>query len=103
MNRYFSAVCWFYGRDLYSYLNYPIGLIQGSNGGTPIRDFMAPEARLICNESAANCAPNQTITDALDVESNIADAPDSSFWNGMFYPWTQTTIHGALWYQVSTS
>eukprot|EP01084_Bolivina_argentea_P254237 427385_1 len=94
--KYFSAACWFYGRDLYSYLNYPIGLIEGSNGGTPIRDFMAPEARLICNESAAYCAPTQTTT---DVESNVDDAPDSSFWNGMVYPWLQTTIRGALWYQ----
>eukprot|EP01084_Bolivina_argentea_P254229 427372_1 len=87
---YFSAVCWFYGRDLYEYLQYPIGLIKGSNGGTPIRCFMSDEARLLCNETAENC---------INSTNKITDSPDSGFWNGMIYPFLQTTIRGAIWYQ----
>ena len=91
---YFSAVCWFYARDLYQYLNYPLGLVATSYGGTPIRSWMNTEARAICNESTANC-PNQT-----EPLSLTEDVCDSCLWNAMIYPWTQTTIRAALWYQV---
>ena len=30
---YFSAVCWFYGRDIFEKLNYPIGMIDTDWGG----------------------------------------------------------------------
>ena len=30
---YFSAVCWFYGRDIFEQLNYPIGMIDTDWGG----------------------------------------------------------------------
>lgn len=30
---YFSAMCWFYGRDIYQELDYPIGLIDTDWGG----------------------------------------------------------------------
>ena len=62
---YFSAVCWFFGRNIYNELLYPIGLIASSYGGTPIEDWMAPEALALCsnnnininsNDSAANTA-----------------------------------------------
>ena len=34
--KYFSAVCWLFGRDMYEYLEYPIGLVDTDWGGTPV-------------------------------------------------------------------
>ena len=48
---YFSAVCWFFGRNLFNELDYPIGLIASSYGGTIIEDWMAPEALALCNDT----------------------------------------------------
>ena len=90
---YFSAVCWFYAMNLYDYLNYPLGLISTAYGGTPIRAWMSPEARFNCNVSNINCPPPN------DPLNNFTDVPDSSLWNAMIYPFLQTTIKGAIWYQ----
>eukprot|EP01084_Bolivina_argentea_P254240 427389_1 len=98
---YFSAACWFFGRDLYESINYPIGLMEGDDGGNPIRVFMSDEARALCNETAENCAViNETTTsDTYSFDNNVGDVYDSGLWNGMIYPLLQTTIRGAIWYQ----
>ena len=51
---YFSAVCWFFGRNLFDELGYPIGLIDSSYGGTAVEDWMAPEALALCNDTVNN-------------------------------------------------
>eukprot|EP00729_Bicosta_minor_P006043 gene6043-14072_t len=48
----FSAVCWFYGKELADTLGYPIGLIDSSWGGTRDEAWMDPEARALCNATA---------------------------------------------------
>eukprot|EP01084_Bolivina_argentea_P254239 427387_1 len=98
---YYSATCWFFGRYLYQHLNYPIGLMEGDDGGNPIRVFMSDEARALCNETAENCAViNETTTsDTYSFDNNVGDVYDSGLWNGMIYPLLQTTIRGAIWYQ----
>ncbi|XP_006811394.1 sialate O-acetylesterase-like [Saccoglossus kowalevskii] len=48
---YFSAVCWFYGRNLYDHLKYPIGLIASSWGGTPIEAWSSPDSLKACNRT----------------------------------------------------
>ena len=50
---YFSAVCWFYGKELADTLEYPIGLIASSWGGTRDEAWMDPAARAVCNATAA--------------------------------------------------
>ena len=44
----FSAVCWLYGRHLYETLNYPIGLIASSYGGTLDEAWSSPDALHKC-------------------------------------------------------
>jgi hypothetical protein len=38
----FSAVCWLFAEYLYPHLNYPIGLIESSRGGTNIEAWSPP-------------------------------------------------------------
>ena len=42
--RQFSAVAYFFARDLYRRLNVPIGIINSSWGGTPVESWMSPAA-----------------------------------------------------------
>ncbi len=46
--RSFSAVCWFFGKQLYETLGYPIGLIQSAFGGTQIERWSSAEALDVC-------------------------------------------------------
>eukprot|EP01084_Bolivina_argentea_P089148 160913_1 len=93
---YFSAVCWFFGKNLYDKLQYPMGLIATDWGGTPIRDWMSKDALAKC--------PNET---SIDTDSNISKTIDnlhgpsgpSILYNAMIYPFTTMTIRGAIWYQ----
>jgi sialate O-acetylesterase len=50
---YMSAVCWLYGRMIHQALNgRPMGLIATSWGGTPVEDWMPPDALKQCNNTA---------------------------------------------------
>eukprot|EP01084_Bolivina_argentea_P283290 485116_1 len=74
----FSATCWFFGRDLYESLNYPLGLIESAFGGTSIYNWCSPTVLKECN------------TTKYDETRN---------WNAMIYPLLQTTIKSVIWYQ----
>jgi len=76
----FSAVCWYFGRDLYKKLTpqRPIGLIETDVGGTPDEHWSSPDALKKCFPKGKN---------------------DSVLWNGMVVPLLRSTIHGAIWYQ----
>jgi hypothetical protein len=52
--QYFSAVCWYYGIQLYEELRYPIGLVATTWGGTPVEAWSSPDALATCgiNETA---------------------------------------------------
>lgn len=76
--QYFSAVCWFFGRDLADYLNHPVGLIASSVGGTVIEKWMGPAAFESCG---------------------IHYPKGGQLWNGMIVPLTKTVVEGILWYQ----
>ena len=85
---YFSAMCWFYGRDIFQELQYPIGLIATDWGGTPDEAWSSPAALAKCPHSAP----------AKPQASPSPDA-DSTLWNAMIVPFLRTTITGAIWYQ----
>ncbi len=81
----FSAVCYFYGREIYKLHQgqVPIGLIESNWGGTNILAWMSPEARKVCNNTAS---------------VNDQNTP-SHLWNGMIVPLLKYAIKGAIWYQ----
>ena len=46
---YFSALCWFFGRDLFDHLKYPIGLVSSNVGGTIIEEWSSPTVLAKCD------------------------------------------------------
>ena len=64
---YFSAVCWFYGRDLYDTYKIPMGLISNNWGGTPVEAWSSPDVIHTCLGSPANInsTPKNTMKNRL--------------------------------------
>jgi sialate O-acetylesterase len=122
----FSAVAYFFGRDLSAREHVPIGLIDSSWGGTPAEAWMSLEgissdASLMPVFAArAQMADKQTTIQATLAAEKHEDElarssklpapqhpwrPDFSSWapswlfNGMVAPFTSFSIKGVIWYQ----
>jgi sialate O-acetylesterase len=85
----FSAIAYFYGKQLQEILDVPVGLIMTSWGGTRIQPWMSQEAVAPFLES------NST---KIDTTEGFRKAPSAIF-NAMINPITSYTIKGVLWYQ----
>jgi len=89
----FSAVAYFYGKQLQEILDVPVGLIMTSWGGTRIQPWMSKEA----------------VAPFLDVNKVKKDTTEkfkripSAIFNAMIHPITSYTIKGAIWYQGETN
>ena len=122
----FSAVAYFYGRDLYQNLKIPIGLISSSWGGTKAEAWTAqnvleenPDFLSILENDAKNektyqeklekyysdlkterIANNNDLTKS-EVKKPKKEDNKTSYvlYNAMLYPLTNYTIKGAIWYQ----
>jgi len=82
----FSAVCWFFGRDLYDTYKVPLGLISDNWGGTPVQAWSSPDALKVCP--------------ATEPVPQVGGPNDpSQLWNAMIVPILPMTITGATWYQ----
>lgn len=122
----FSAVAYFFGREIAAKENVPIGLIDSSWGGTPADSWMSMDALgnnpelLPAFASRATFAHAQTnLEDVVvseqrqDVAAKAAGKPmpnhpwhpyekswlPAGLFNGMVAPFTPYTIKGILWYQ----
>jgi sialate O-acetylesterase len=78
----FSAVAYYFGRQLHKELNVPIGLIDTSVGGTPA-EFWTSRKALEANPAL----------------KSLAQGDSSSLYNGMIAPLIPYAIRGAIWYQ----
>lgn len=125
----FSAIAYFFGRELHSHLQVPIGLIQAARGGTPAEAWTAREellgapelnfyltkwARLFQEYPEATKryeADMQRWEQAGKVASQRPRAPlgpgsahvPSGLFNGMIAPLTPFAIRGVIWYQGETN
>jgi sialate O-acetylesterase len=127
----FSAVAYFFGRDINSREHVPIGLIDTTWGGTPVEAWMSmdrigSDAGLMPIFSAwAHFTADLSDTDRIIVKEKREDAaaeqahlpkldhswhpPDPLSWqpanlyNGMIAPLVPYTIKGAIWYQGETN
>ncbi len=90
----FSAVAYFFGRELSRELNVPIGLIDATWGGTPAEAWTSAEVLRSLGD----------FNEALDriasgsIEQVHATHP-SSLYNAMIAPLHPFAIRGAIWYQ----
>jgi sialate O-acetylesterase len=89
--KHFSAVGYFFGKNIQKNLNVPVGLINASWGGT----------------TAEVWAPKQLIENNPQLKAGSQKLAPSSFWpvtpgsiyNAMIYPFTNFDISGVIWYQ----
>ena len=86
----FSAVAYFFGRQLHKELQAPVGLIHTSWGGTPAEFWISREA----------IEANPTLQPLVEVESSdLYGSPASCLYNGMIAPLIPYAVRGAIWYQ----
>nr|XP_008116435.1 PREDICTED: sialate O-acetylesterase isoform X3 [Anolis carolinensis] len=90
--RYFSAVCWLFGRHLFDALQHPIGLIDSTWGGTPIEAWSS-------NRVLHECGLSKDTQRNLSLVPNGGPKSPSVLWNAMIHPFADMTLRGAIWYQ----
>jgi sialate O-acetylesterase len=87
----FSAVGYFFGKDVAEKLNLPVGLISASWGGTPAEAW-TPDS-IVRNNPALQIAANKL------KPSNGWPVQPGATYNAMIYPLQNFALAGALWYQ----
>jgi len=88
----FSAAAYFFGREIHTNLNVPVGLVESSWGGTRIEPWTAPEGfKQIA--SLAKLAQSATGT------NKISNTEPMVIYNAMIAPIAGFSMRGALWYQ----
>ena len=88
----FTAVGYFFGRDLYKSLGVPVGLIHTSWGGTIAEAWAAPTGLA----GDPDFAP---ILDRAKTTKKGDPNAASRLWNGMIVPIVPFAAKGAIWYQ----
>ena len=99
---YFSAVCFYSGRDLYQRLGgkVPIGLIETCWSGTRIATWSSPEALAQCNASVEVHEDGNQGVAAEQMTPIGAPVPSAAsvLWYGMWAAIVRFPITGVLWY-----
>ncbi len=88
----FSAVAYFFGRELHKELEVPVGLINSSWGGTICEAWTSRQGL----EGEEDFEP--ILQRAADFKPNNPNQA-SALYNGMIHPIVPFAIRGAIWYQ----
>jgi sialate O-acetylesterase len=86
----FSAAGYFFGREIHTNLNVPVGLVESSWGGTRIEPWTPPVGFDSVSSLKKFDAP---------LPAKVANTTPIAIYNGMIAPITGFGIRGALWYQ----
>ncbi|RDV14986.1 sialate O-acetylesterase [Pontibacter diazotrophicus] len=89
--KHFSAIGYFFGRELHHELNVPVGVINSSWGGTPGEVWVNPEV----------IAGDPVLTKAAAQQKEVEYGPiqPGKAYHAMIAPLIPYRIAGALWYQ----
>ena len=90
----FSAVAYYFGRDLQKARNAPVGMIHSSWGGT-VAEAWTPKANLEANPELKSLLPADIKIDNAKPNPNQGTV----LYNGMIAPLVPYAIKGAIWYQ----
>ena len=96
-----TAVGYFFGRDLQQHLNVPVGLIQADWGGTRAEAWTSPEALASSPRYQAEIEGFLKATEDPAKAAKAAGNPNapSVLYNGMIAPLLHYHIKGVIWYQ----
>lgn len=89
----FSAVAYFFGRELHKALRAPIGLINSSVGGTPA------EAWTSLSDLTADPDFGQIVARLSSGPARLSFITPTYLYNGMIAPLAPYAIRGVIWYQ----
>ncbi|MFW5944622.1 MAG: sialate O-acetylesterase, partial [Bacteroidota bacterium] len=85
----FSAVAYFFGRQLQEILDVPVGMIHTSWGGSSVQAWISKEVMSDYQE---------VDIEETDIKENTNHIP-TALYNSMIHPLIPYRIKGALWYQ----
>jgi len=92
----FTAVGYFFGRELLRNLNVPIGLMKATLGGSPVEGWMSAEA-LASDPAFAVVGPRwEKMKPKVEVGNRNQPA---GLYNGLIHPLKPVALAGFLWYQ----
>lgn len=93
----FSAVCWFFGRNVHQALGgtVPLGLISNNWGGTPVQAWSSPDALAQCKQ------PVEGPVALPGADAGPRSNTPSVLWNAMMAPYTigPLAMKGFTWFQ----
>ncbi len=95
----FSAVGYFFARDLYQRYHVPIGLISSPWGGTPAEAWVSGEALKKLPDFAAPVAELEKLAGAPGPPAKDAQNGPAVLYNGMIAPLIPYALKGVIWYQ----
>jgi len=87
--RDFSAVAYYFGRELYDKLDIPIGLIHTAWSGSPAEAWTPTDV----------IKTNSSLAPIMDRSDNREHWAPGSLYNGMIHPFLLYRIKGSIWYQ----
>jgi sialate O-acetylesterase len=90
----FSAVGYFFARNLFNNLKVPVGIIFSAFGGTPAEDWTSREA-VEANPELASLIKNYNQGTGWKPPGKVMNG----LYNGMIYPLVPYAIKGVAWYQ----
>ena len=93
---FFSATCYFFGRELYTSLDgkIPIGLVSSTWGGQRVEAFSSKDA--ISDTSCGGIHPGLDPNTRPPIKFDVAN---TQLWNGMIHPLVPMRFLGVIWYQ----